>query len=130
MVGGQILIVEVGGAAFQVTRLGGRDWGITLVIGALSLPIGALVRLTPTGPFARLLVKLHIYADPNKLPELSPEAEEEQYSYNPALSRVKDNLSTYARIRGGRLQASSMVAKSRNAQLRDADIQLYVISFG
>lgn len=130
MVGGQILIVEVGGAAFQVTRLGGRDWGITLVIGALSLPIGALVRLTPTGPFARLLVKLHIYADPNKLPELSPEAEEEQYSYNPALSRVKDNLSTYARIRGGRLRASSMVAKSRNAQLRDADIQLYVISFG
>lgn len=123
MVGGQILIVEVGGAAFQVTRLGGRDWGITLVIGALSLPIGALVRLTPTGPFARLLVKLHIYADPNKLPELSPEAEEEQYSYNPALSRVKDNLSTYARIRGGRLRASSMVAKSRNAQLRDADIQ-------
>lgn len=130
MVGGQILIVEVGGAAFQVTRLGGRDWGITLVIGALSLPIGALVRLTPTAQFARLLIKLRIYSDPNKLPEQSPEAEEEQYSYNPALSKVKDNLSTYARIRGGRLRASSMVAKSRSSQLRDADIQLYVISFG
>lgn len=124
MVGGQIMIIEVGGAAFQVTRLYGRDWGITLVIGALSLPIGALVRLTPTEPFARLLIKLHIYADPNKLPEHSPEAEDQQYSYNPALNKVKDNLSTYAHIRGGRLRASSMVAKSRSAQLRDADIQL------
>lgn len=124
------MIIEVGGAAFQVTRLYGRDWGITLVIGALSLPIGALVRLTPTEPFARFLIKLHIYADPNKLPEHSPEAEDQQYSYNPALNKVKDNLSTYAHIRGGRLRASSMVAKSRSAQLRDADIQLYVISFG
>ncbi|ODO10159.1 calcium-translocating P-type ATPase, PMCA-type [Cryptococcus amylolentus CBS 6273] len=126
MVGGQILIIEVGGAAFQVTRLGGRDWGISLVIGAISLPIGVICRLMPTEPFGRLLVKLHIYADPNKLPAHSPDADEQQqqYNYNPALSQIKDNLATYANIRGGRLRASSMVAKSRSARLRDADIQL------
>ncbi|WWC70446.1 calcium-translocating P-type ATPase, PMCA-type [Kwoniella pini CBS 10737] len=124
MVGGQILIIEVGGAAFQVTRLGGRDWGISLIIGAISLPIGALVRLMPTGPFERVLIKLRIYNDPNKLPVISPQAEDEKYEYNPALSKVKDNLSTYANIRGGRLRASSIVAKSRSAQLKEADIQL------
>jgi Ca2+-transporting ATPase len=26
MVGGQVLIVMIGGAAFQVVRIGGRDW--------------------------------------------------------------------------------------------------------
>lgn len=124
MIGGQILIIEVGGAAFQVTRLGGRDWGISLIIGAISIPIGALVRLLPTRHFERFLIKIRMYADPNKLPVVAPEAEEEQYQYNPALSKVKDNLSTYANIRGGRLRASSIVAKSRSARLKDADIQL------
>ncbi|WVQ83119.1 calcium-translocating P-type ATPase, PMCA-type [Cryptococcus sp. DSM 104549] len=123
MVGGQILIIEVGGAAFQVVRLGGRDWGISLVIGAISLPIGALVRILPTEPLYKILIALHIYADPNKLPVVSPKAEEEEYQYNPALSKVKDNLSTYANIRGGRLRASSMVAKSRSSQLRDAGVE-------
>ncbi|WRT66112.1 calcium-translocating P-type ATPase, PMCA-type [Kwoniella shivajii] len=124
MVGGQILIIEVGGAAFQVTRLGGRDWGISLIIGAISIPIGTMVRLLPTGPFERLLIKLHIYADPNSLPVVAPEVEDEKYEYNPALNKIKDNLSTYANIRGGRLRASSIVAKSRSARLKEADIQL------
>ncbi|EIW70907.1 hypothetical protein TREMEDRAFT_29328 [Tremella mesenterica DSM 1558] len=124
MIGGQILIVEVGGAAFTVTRLHGREWGISLIIGLLSLPIGALVRLIPDEPVERILVKYKLYPDRNKLPTTSPLAEEEKYEYNPALSRVKDNLSTYANIRGGRLRASSIVAKSRSAQMRDADITL------
>ncbi|ORY32630.1 hypothetical protein BCR39DRAFT_464417 [Naematelia encephala] len=124
MVGGQILIVEVGGAAFSVTRIGGRDWGISLVVGALSIPLGVLVRLMPTDPVERFLVRCKVYPDPNKLPVVAPEVVKEQYDYNPALSKVKDNLHTYANIRGGRLRASSIVAKSRSARLRDADIQL------
>ncbi|WVR07270.1 calcium-translocating P-type ATPase, PMCA-type [Kwoniella sp. DSM 27419] len=124
MVGGQIAIIEVGGAAFQVVRLNGRDWGITLVIGFLAIPLGALVRLMPTAPFERLLIKLRIYADPNRLPDVAPEVEESQYEYNPAISKIKDNLGTYANIRGGRLRASSIVAKSRSARLKEADIQL------
>ena len=126
MVGGQVLIVEVGGAAFQVTRLSGRDWAISIVVGFISIPIGAIVRILPTEPFHRFLIRCRIFADPNKLPEISPDAEDEksQYEYNPALSRVRDNLHTYANIRGGRLRASSIVAKSRSAQLKEADIQL------
>jgi Ca2+-transporting ATPase len=128
VVAGQILIVEVGGAAFTVTRLYGRDWGITIVVGFLSIPLGALVRLLPTAPFERFLIKCHVYRDPTKLPLISPDAEDEEmtekYDYNDALSKVRDNLYTYSSIRGGRLRASSIVSKSRSARLREADIRL------
>ena len=88
MVGGQILIVEVGGAAFQVTRIGGRDWGISLILGLISLPIGVLVRLVPSGPIERFLYRIKVFPDPDILPVVAPEAEEERYSFNPALSKV------------------------------------------
>jgi len=127
MVGGQILIVQVGGAAFQVSSLRARDWGISIIVGFMSIPIGALVRCLPTEPFYRMLIKMKVYTDPAKLPTVAEEDEEmekEKYEYNPALSKVKDDLSTYAGIRGGRLRASSFVAKSRSAQMKDADIRL------
>jgi Ca2+-transporting ATPase len=128
VVGGQILIVEVGGAAFTVTRLYGRDWGITIIVGFLSIPLGALVRLLPTAPFERFLIKIKVYRDPALLPTISPDAEDEvideKYEYNSALSKVRDNLTTYSTIRGGRINASSMVKKSRSARLKEADIQL------
>lgn len=70
------MIIEVGGAAFQVTRIYGRDWGISLVIGLLSFPIGALVRLLPSEPFYRFLIRCHIYPDPSKSESLHMEEEE------------------------------------------------------
>jgi hypothetical protein len=50
----QILIVFVGGAVFQVTHIGGREWGITPALGVVSIPLGALVRLTPDVPVEKL----------------------------------------------------------------------------
>lgn len=47
MIGGQILIIFVGGEAFKIERLNGKDWGLSVGIGALSLPLGALIRLIP-----------------------------------------------------------------------------------
>jgi len=47
MVGGQILIVFVGGKAFSVTRLSGAQWAYSVVLGALSIPVGAIIRLIP-----------------------------------------------------------------------------------
>lgn len=124
MCAGQVIIVEVGGAAFQVTRIGGRDWGISIIIGLISFPIGVLIRLLPSEPFYRFLIKCHIYPDPSRLPDISEEAAQEVYEYNPALEQVKDSLSLYANIRGRRLRSSPMVLKSRSARLREANIQL------
>ena len=125
MVGGQALIVEVGGAAFQVVRIYGRDWGISIVVGFMSIPIGALIRLMPTEPFHRFLIKIKVFDDPATLPTTAEveEVVQEQYEYNPALSKVKDNLNTFANIRGGRVRASTIVTRSRTARLRKANIQ-------
>ncbi|KAH7114134.1 hypothetical protein EDB81DRAFT_824358 [Dactylonectria macrodidyma] len=47
MVGGQILIIFVGGEAFQITKLHGKEWGISIGLGAISIPWGAFIRCIP-----------------------------------------------------------------------------------
>lgn len=47
MIGGQILIIFVGGQAFEITPLNGKEWGLSVGLGAISIPWGALIRLTP-----------------------------------------------------------------------------------
>jgi Ca2+-transporting ATPase len=44
MVGGQILIVFVGGSAFVVKRLPWEGWVISILVGALSIPVAFLTR--------------------------------------------------------------------------------------
>ncbi|KAI5476993.1 Ca2+-transporting ATPase [Pseudohyphozyma bogoriensis] len=121
MVGGQAIIVEFGGAAFQVKSIGWRDWVISIIVGALSLPLAVLIRLLPPGPFERFMIKWKLYPDPNaKLPTESPASEEQQW--NEGISKVIDNLNTYSKIRGGRMRSSSIVRKSRSSQMKQHDI--------
>ncbi|KAJ9136606.1 Calcium-transporting ATPase [Pleurostoma richardsiae] len=47
MIGGQVLIIFVGGSAFRIQRLGGKDWGLSIGLGAISVPWGAAIRLFP-----------------------------------------------------------------------------------
>ncbi|KII89872.1 hypothetical protein PLICRDRAFT_40040 [Plicaturopsis crispa FD-325 SS-3] len=115
----QVLIVFVGGAAFQVTRIGGREWGISLALGVVSIPLGALIRLLPNGPFERLFIKLHLLQNPEVLPTVHPEAE-----WNSAIELVRDNLGTFASLRGGRVRSSSFVIKSRSARVRDEESRM------
>lgn len=56
-VAGQALIVNFGGAAFQVTPIDGLHWAISIVVGLLSIPIGVVIRLIPDNVFAFLLFK-------------------------------------------------------------------------
>ncbi|KAI0833641.1 calcium-translocating P-type ATPase [Trametes gibbosa] len=108
----QILIVFVGGAAFQVTRIGGREWGIGIALGLVSIPLGALIRCIPNGPVERFFIKIHLLPNPQVLPTSAPEAD-----WNSAIRLVRDNLSTFSHVRGGRMRASSYVGKSRNARI-------------
>lgn len=68
MAGGQVLIVMLGGVALNTTRIGGRDWAISIVLGAMSLPVGLAIRALPTEPFAKALIKCRLYPDPERLP--------------------------------------------------------------
>ncbi|KWU41530.1 putative calcium-transporting ATPase [Rhodotorula sp. JG-1b] len=129
MVGGQALIVNVGGAAFQVVRIGGRDWAISIVIGLITLPLGALLRCLPPGPFHRLLVKLHLYPSEAQirgdLPFVSKAAEEVKWAEG--IQKAIDGLRVYSTVRGGRARASSILKfkrpVSRDKQLKAMDMQ-------
>lgn len=68
----QILIVFFGGEAFRVTTLGGREWGISLAIGVMPLPLGALIRLMPNAPHKILFCKLRLLEKVNVLPLADP----------------------------------------------------------
>jgi Ca2+-transporting ATPase len=114
----QVLIVFVGNAAFQVTRIGGREWGISLALGAVSIPLGALIRLMPNPPFERLFKAMRLLGNASVLPTTSPDKES---SWNPVVDRVRDTLSTFMQVRGGRLR-SSYVVKSRNARLSEEKV--------
>lgn len=110
-IGVQILIVFVGGAAFQVTHIGGREWGISLALGFVSIPLGALLRMIPNEPIERFFIKIHLLPNPEVLPTTRPDAE-----WNSAIQMVRDNLGTFAHVRGARMRASSYVGKSRKAK--------------
>lgn len=47
MIGGQVLIIFVGGQAFRIVRLNGKEWGLSIGLGAISIPFGAAIRLLP-----------------------------------------------------------------------------------
>lgn len=87
VVGGQALIVSFGGAAFQVVKISGRDWLISIILGALAMPLAILIRLLPTAPCERFMIRMRLYPDPNApLPTMNPAAEEKQWNEGLSLS--------------------------------------------
>ncbi|KZT01381.1 calcium-translocating P-type ATPase [Laetiporus sulphureus 93-53] len=110
-IAGQVLIVFVGGDAFSVERIDGAEWGISLALGFVSIPLGALIRLIPNKPIERFFIFIHLLPNPEVLPTKRPEGD-----WNAAYEIVRDNLSTFAQVRGGRMRASSYVGKSRKAR--------------
>jgi len=68
----------------------------------------------PNAPFERLFYSLHIMSNPEVLPTTRPDGE-----WNFAINRVRDNLSMFANLRGGRVHSSPFVIKSRSARLKD-----------
>jgi len=107
----------VGGTAFQVTRIPGREWGISLALGFVSIPLGVLIRCLPTPPFERAFIKLRIMRPDELLPTTKPETAE----WNEAITKVRDNLSLFSSLRGGRVNASPFILKSRKSRIPKQD---------
>ena len=103
------MICFVGGSAFDVTPMGIREWGISLALGCISLPLGSLIRLTPNEPCERGFKRLLLLPKPEVLPTVRPDAEPD-FSF--AVDQVRYNLDTFAKLRSGRMRGSSFVRKS------------------
>ncbi|KAI9722349.1 MAG: hypothetical protein M1812_001821 [Candelaria pacifica] len=100
IVAGQIMIIFVGGAAFSVTPLNGAQWGYSVVLGALSIPVAVIIRLIPDELIRKLI--------PSGLrrqstPQLVVSDDERHFAWNPALEEIREELSLLKLLRGGRI---------------------------
>ncbi|KAF5530951.1 Ca2+-transporting ATPase [Fusarium napiforme] len=132
MAAGQIIIIFFGSDAFVVTRLNGIQWGISLVLGFFSIPIGVLIRLFPDEwfhAFVKVLAKLWPSwirfsrkkkdTSEEEGTEPFPKEKLEGYDMDTALLGIRDDLEFLKRVRGGRMTAlSDAMARSREKMLR------------
>ncbi|QPC76878.1 hypothetical protein HYE68_007630 [Fusarium pseudograminearum] len=131
MAAGQVIIIFFGGDAFVVTRLNGVQWGISLVLGFMSIPMGVLIRLFPDEWFAAMvnaLVKLWpswIRFSRKKKDEseeegqLATEKQLEGYDMDTALLGIRDDLEFLKRVRGGRMTALSDAMERSREKMRE-----------
>jgi Ca2+-transporting ATPase len=98
MIGGQTMIIFVGGAAFSVKRIDGIQWAISIVLGFLSLLVGVVVRLIPD----ELIVKcIPAFFHRKRNPEVV--VSDEDFEWNQGLLEIRDELAFMRKFRGGRL---------------------------
>lgn len=103
--------------AFRVAPLPCSVWGISLALGFVSIPLGALIRCIPTPPLEHALIKLRIVCPDEPLPTYRPEVAEG----NDVIIEVRNDLSFFSSLRGGRVNASSLVLKSRKLRIHKRD---------
>lgn len=105
MCGGQVLIVMVGGPAFRIAPEGQTAlmWGIAIVLGALSIPVGVIIRLIPDELLESLIPAAWKRKTNTKVPGVTVSDEEQFASYPAALADVRDELAWLKRVKGGRL---------------------------
>ncbi|KAF2473848.1 calcium transporting P-type ATPase-like protein [Lindgomyces ingoldianus] len=97
MIGGQIMIIFVGGHAFSVVRINGAQWGYSIVLGALSLPVGVIIRLIPDEAIRRCIPA---FLKRKHTPEV---VVSDEYQWNQGLLEIREELAFIKRVRGGRL---------------------------
>jgi Ca2+-transporting ATPase len=100
---GQVIIVFVGSSALSTVRLDSTQWGISLLLGALSLPIAMLIRLIPDD-FIRKLYPTNILGKSQAPPP--PRAfRDNRFEWNDTIKDVRDELTFFKHIHGGRFGA-------------------------
>lgn len=78
MIGGQILIIFVGGEAFEVKPLAGWEWGMSIGLGAISIPAGMVVRMLPDAWFSAIGHGLMLAVPKKWRPKTKAEREEQE----------------------------------------------------
>lgn len=103
MCGGQVLIIFVGGAAFSIAPQG-QDaalWGIAIILGVFSIPVGVVIRLIPDGVIEALIPDF-LKQRAHGVPGLTV-SDEEMDMYPEPLADLRDELNFLRRMKGGRL---------------------------
>jgi Ca2+-transporting ATPase len=114
MVGGQVIIIFVGGKAFNVVHLNRAQWLYSVILGALSIPVGAAIRLIPDELIVSLIPD-YLKRRP-KGPEVTISDEEEHFRFPRPLADVKDARDQFLpRSRSGSRSRSNSIPQTPNA---------------
>jgi P-type Ca2+ transporter type 2C len=97
MVTCQILIIFLGGAAFSVTRLNAKQWLISVTLGFLTIPTGAIVRLIPNA-FIRFFIPKCILRQPMYIDDEGGEIED----WEDAIEAIHEDLVYFKKLRSER----------------------------
>ncbi|KAJ4293887.1 plasma membrane calcium [Collariella sp. IMI 366227] len=106
MIGGQVLIVKVGGQAFRIAPEGQSPtmWGIAILLGVLSIPVGVIIRLIPDELLVRLIPESLKRRAHSKVPGVTISDDDERFNaYPEVLGDVGGELAWLKRVKGGRL---------------------------
>lgn len=115
MVGGQVMIIFVGGKAFNVVHLNGAQWAYSIILGFLSIPVGACIRLVPDELLMSLIPSYLM--NRNKNPEVTISDEEEHFQFPKPLADVKEELTFLKKYKGGRLNNLRFAMQQTRDQL-------------
>ena len=99
MIGGQVIIVFFGGAAFSVTPLNGEQWAASIILGLLSLPAGVIIRLIPN-EFLKIFIPRRFLQPPKKTMAIDEEKLGDEW--NPAIEAIRDDLRFIKTLRSRR----------------------------
>ncbi|KAI8869032.1 calcium-translocating P-type ATPase [Ramicandelaber brevisporus] len=112
IVGLQIIIVFFGGAAFSTVPISGVHWVVCILLGALSLPVGACLRLIPDELIWWMLptVSTDVYATPSPL------------AVPPPKDRIEQQLSWFKSLRGGRLSSLGLDRRRQQKQMAGSSL--------
>jgi P-type Ca2+ transporter type 2C len=103
MIAGQVLIIMIGGRALQVVHLNGAQWGYSIVLGFLSIPVAIITRCVPDDAFQRIIPRRwwsqiarhgQVVSDGNQ-----------QTDWDSALLKVREEMELVSWVHGGRLHA-------------------------
>ncbi|RFU24941.1 hypothetical protein B7463_g11402, partial [Scytalidium lignicola] len=100
-ISGQVIIVFAGSSALSTVRLSGTQWGISLILGAISLPVAVLIRLIPDDLIGKFVPHPH---DHSQFPQIGVPSDE-RFEWNDSLKNIREQLTFFSKIRGERLGA-------------------------
>ncbi|KAH0547995.1 hypothetical protein GP486_008263 [Trichoglossum hirsutum] len=102
MIGGQVLIIFIGGQPFTVKRLNAAQWAYSIILGALSLPVAVIIRLIPDELIRKLIPQRWQHKE---TPDVVVSEVEPSFEWNPALVEIREELAFLKKVRRGRLNA-------------------------
>jgi Ca2+-transporting ATPase len=127
MVGGQVIIIFIGGRALQVVRLNGAQWGYSIVLGFLSIPVAVITRLIPDDIFQKIIPHRWQPQVTASAPVVSDESQLKDW--NSVLQEIREELEIVPWIHGGRLHAYNWPNKShRKSSLKPVAVMAGLVA--